>query len=95
MPQYHLTKPPRVLRSKKTKLDNIALVPASLLPYRKQWQQLANELPSGGILVCVPTQENQPRQPFLAVARTLREKGFRVRAVRADRFNQNRAKCVS
>lgn len=84
MPRYRITKPPRVLRAKKTRLDNIALVPASLLPYKRQWQHIANELPAGAILVCVPTQENQPRQPYLAVARDLRAKGFQVRAVSAE-----------
>jgi len=66
--------------------DNVALVPASLLPYRAHWQQLANELPAGSVLVCVPMQENKPRRPYLAVARTLRQQGFTVRAVDAQLF---------
>jgi len=74
------------LRQRKVKLDNVALVPASLLPYKEQWQQIANELPTGSVLVCVPMDEDQPRPPYLAVARTLRAKGLTVRAVNAQHF---------
>lgn len=42
-------KPPRALR--KARLDNIALVPASLLPLRGTYQPLANTLPQGSILL--------------------------------------------
>ncbi len=86
MQRYRFIREPRALRTKKVKLDNVALVPASLLPFKDQWQSLANEMPDGSILVCVPLTENKPRQPFLAVARTLREKGFNVRAVSSNRF---------
>ena len=86
MQRYRFTREPRALRSKKVKLDNVALVPASLLPFKNQWQSLANQMPDGSILVCVPLKENKPRQPFLAVTRTLRDKGFKVRAVNAQNF---------
>ena len=86
MRRSRFTTAPRALRRRTVKLDNVALVPASLLPYKAQWQQLANELPAGSVLVCVPMKENKPRQPYLAVARTLREKGFTVRAVNAQQF---------
>ena len=80
------TRPPRALRRRQVKLDNVALVPASLLPDKAHWQQLANELPDGSVLVCVPMNENKPRPPYLAVARTLRAKGLTVRAVNAQHF---------
>ena len=83
---YRLTRPPCALSRPHVRLDNIALVPASLLPYRKQWQAVANELPQGGILVCVPTPESKQRQTMLTVARTLRDKGLSVRAVAAEDF---------
>src|SRR5260370_42350206 len=41
--------PPDVLR--KVKLDNIVLVPASLLPLKETYQVLANLLPTGSVLV--------------------------------------------
>jgi len=55
---YHIQigKPPRAIR--KAKLDNIALVPASLLPFKADYQDRANKLPTGSVL-CVP---GTPRQ---------------------------------
>ena len=86
MRRYRFARPPRALRRRGVELDNVALVPASLLPYKGQWQALANRLPAGSILVCVPMREQKPRRPYLAVARTLRDKGVTVRAVRAEAF---------
>ena len=41
MPQYRIKRPPKALRRPGVRLDNVALVPASLLPYkmagRGQW----------------------------------------------------------
>jgi hypothetical protein len=48
--QVFITNPPRAIR--KAKLDNIALVPASLLPFKDTYQVIANELPQDTIL-CV------------------------------------------
>ena len=49
MSAYRFRRPPRVLR--KAQLDNLALVPASLLPFKEQYQQIANELPHGVSLI--------------------------------------------
>lgn len=46
------TRPPLGLR--RAKLDNLALVPASLLPFKAKWQRLANDLPEGNILIILP-----------------------------------------
>jgi len=48
--------PPEAL--KKARLDNIALVPASLLPLKGTYQPLANRLPKGSVL-CVPGTQKQ------------------------------------
>src|SRR2546421_3819682 len=53
---YPFTEPPEAL--KKARLDNIALVPASLLSLRNTYQPLANTFPLGSVL-CVP---GTPRQ---------------------------------
>ena len=43
-------------------LDNIAIVPASLLPFKNTWQQMANNLPKGSILIChSPTNAKQKK----------------------------------
>jgi hypothetical protein len=48
---YQITEPPA--RLKKATLDNIALVPASLLPLKGTYQHVANSYPTGSVL-CVP-----------------------------------------
>src|SRR4051812_11761273 len=44
----------RPLRRKGDHLDNLTLIPASLLPFKPQWQRIANELPRGGVLIVTP-----------------------------------------
>jgi hypothetical protein len=61
-------------------LDNLALVPASLLPFKEQWQAAANALPTGSVLVYLPCHKKQ-RNVVRAVASQLREKGTQVRVV--------------
>ncbi len=56
---YQITEPPA--RLKKARLDNVTLVPASLLPLKGTYQPLANRLPKGSVL-CVP---GTPRQQKL------------------------------
>src|SRR2546428_13782372 len=48
--------PPHALQH--ARLDNIALVPASLLPLKGTYQPIANQLPRGSVL-CVPGTQNQ------------------------------------
>ena len=45
---YPITEPPA--RLKKASLDNIALVPASLLKNKEIYQLIANSLPTGSVL---------------------------------------------
>ncbi len=89
MRAYRYTTAPKPLRSSTVKLDNVALVPASLLPFKAEWQAVANEMPAGSVLVCVPVKEQTPQQPYLAVARALRDKGVRVCAVASTRFGKH------
>ena len=46
--RYRLTNPPKALL--KARLDNIAIVPASMLGLKALWQTAANTLPQGGVL---------------------------------------------
>jgi hypothetical protein len=55
----------------------VAIVPASLLPFKKHWQAVANELPRGSVLVYLPQQERQ-RRIVRSVASHFRELGKRV-----------------
>jgi hypothetical protein len=70
--------PPRAL--KKARLDNISLVPASLLPYKDVVRRLANNLPRGAILVCLGT-EAKTRKHLQSVAAQLIKSGHRVKTL--------------
>ena len=54
---YHFSEPPT--RLKKARLDNLALVPASLLKHKQIYQQIANTLPTGSVLVVPETLRQQ------------------------------------
>ena len=54
---YPITEPPA--RLKKARLDNIALVPASLLKNKEIYQLIANSLPTGSVLAVPGTLRQQ------------------------------------
>src|SRR2546421_13006245 len=77
-------------RLKKARLDNIALVPASLLPLKGTYQPIANILPYGSVL-CVP--QTQSQQKILAkVASFLRLKGHQVITLPIERITRSVSK---
>ena len=71
---YQVTEPPA--RLKKARLDNIALVPASLLPLKGTYQPIANTLPTGSVL-CVPGTLRQQKIMTL-VTKFFRDHGRQV-----------------
>lgn len=83
--QYQLTNPPEALR--KAKLDNIALVPASLLPLKETYQPLANTLPKGSILL-VQTQSPRQRKILEKVTACLRTHGRQVITLPIERLGK-------
>ncbi len=76
------TAPPRVVR--KAKLDNLALVPDSLLPFEKERQELANQLPAGSTLIILPSSDSSARRTLEKVSSMLKAKGHRVRTLPAE-----------
>ncbi len=70
------SRPPRALR--KAQLDNIALVPASLLPYKARYQAIANGLPSGHVLIVLPEAHTRERQLLETTAQLFEAKGRHV-----------------
>ena len=54
---YHISEPPA--RLKKARLDNIALMPASLLPFKETYMSFANTYPTGSVLCIQGTQRQQ------------------------------------
>jgi len=81
MRRFRLSHPLRALRRPGVQLDNITLVPASLLPQKAAYQAFANRLPPGELLVVLPPGETKQRQALKAVAQLWRNKGRHVTVV--------------
>ena len=77
--QYRLTNPPEALL--KARMDNIAIVPASLLGLKALWQTAANTLPQGGVLLCHSQQNTRQRKLLERVGETFRQQGHVVRSL--------------
>jgi hypothetical protein len=66
---------------------NVALVPASLLPFKRPWQAVANGLPEGSVLLCPATNAKQ-KEILEQASAHLRHKGRRVQTLPAERFTE-------
>lgn len=65
----------------------LAVVPACLLPYKRQWQALANALPSGSILLCLPRARGRAhRDAWDAIVRSMCAMGHPVLVLPMERF---------
>src|SRR5437588_11701199 len=82
---YPLTEPPEAL--KKARLDNIALVPASLLTSKDSYQNVANTLPNGSILL-VQTASPRHKRILEKVASFLRTHSRQVITLPIERIKQ-------
>ena len=78
---YHIQigKPPRAIR--KAKLDNIALVPASLLFQKGKYQTIANNLPGQGVLICRNEKKERITHILESVATFFRQRGHFVKTL--------------
>jgi hypothetical protein len=74
--RYRITNPPKALL--KARLDNIAIVPASMLGLKALWQTAANTLPQGGVLLCHSRQNTRQRRLLERVGETFRQQGHAV-----------------
>jgi hypothetical protein len=70
---------PRAIR--KAKLDNIALVPASLLPLKGKYQTIANNLPGQGVLLCQIDNTERITHILERVAAFFRQNGHFVKTL--------------
>jgi hypothetical protein len=77
--RYRLTNPPKALL--KARLDNIAIVPASMLPLTKTLKEKVNTLPKGGVFLCYAQENNRQRKILERVEKTFREHGHVVRSL--------------
>src|SRR6266567_698435 len=83
---YHIGEPPA--RLKKARLDNIALVPASLLSSKDTtYQPLANRLPQGSIL-CVETASPRQKKILASVVLFLSNHGHTVITLPIERLTK-------
>lgn len=80
--------PPEAL--KKARLDNIALVPASLLPLKSTYKTIANNLPRGSVL-CVPATHRQ-RTIVESVRQYFKEHGRTVITLPLERITRTMPK---
>jgi hypothetical protein len=77
--QYRFTTPPKALL--KARLDNIAIVPASMLPLSKILKEKVNTLPKGGVFLCYAPENSRQRKIIERVGETFREHGHVVRSL--------------
>jgi hypothetical protein len=75
---YHsrFTRPPKALLN--AKLGNIAIVPASMLPFKTTWQKAANTLPRRGVLFCHSQKNMRQRKLLERVEEVLKRLGYAV-----------------
>ena len=77
--KYRLTNPPKAILN--ARLDNIAIVPASMLPLPQTLKEKVNTLPKGGVLLCYAEENNRQRKILARVEETFREHGHAVRSM--------------
>jgi len=77
--KFRLTRPPKALL--KAKMDNIAIVPASMLPMMEALKEKVNTLPKGGVFLCYAQENSRQRKILERVEETFREQGHAVRSM--------------
>jgi hypothetical protein len=77
--RYRLTHPPQALL--KARLDNIAIVPASMLPLPQTIKEKVNTLSKGGVFLCYAKENSRQRKILERVEETFREHGHVVRSL--------------
>ena len=77
---------PRALRRPQVQLDNLTLVPASLLSRKADYEALANDLPRGEVLLVLPPADSPERKTMQRVAQLFRAKGRHVTVLTEERL---------
>ena len=85
---YHFSPPPH--RLKTARLDNIALVPASLLKNKAIYQPIANTLPTGSVLVVPGTQRQH--KIMAKVSSFFRDHGHQVITMPIEKITRSMKK---
>jgi hypothetical protein len=74
--RYRLTNPPKALL--KARMDNIAIVPASMLPLTETLKERVNTLPKGGVFLCYAQENSRQKKILDRVGEAFREQGHTV-----------------
>ena len=77
--RYRLTNPPKALLN--AQLDNIALVPASMLPLTETLKEKVNTLPKGGVFLCYAQENSRQKKILERIEETFREQGHVVKSI--------------
>jgi hypothetical protein len=85
--QYRFINPPKALSH--ARLDNIAIIPASMLPFRQALQELVNNLPEGAVFLCHSQENTRQRRLLERVGQAFREQGHAVVNMPLERFQRN------
>jgi hypothetical protein len=74
--RYKLTQAPKALR--RARLDNIAIVPASMLVRNDRLNEQINTLPQGEVLLCHTKENTKQRRVLERVKEVFRRLGYGV-----------------
>jgi hypothetical protein len=74
--RYRLTRPPRAIRS--AQLDNIAIVPASMLTDKEDLKEKVKKLPGRQVFLCHTKENTKQRQLLERVREVFRRLGYVV-----------------
>ena len=74
-------RPPRALRRPDVHLDNVAIVPAHLLPCKAPYQSIAHALPRGAVLIVLPTADTPEKRLLQTAAQRFKAKGRQVTTI--------------
>ncbi|MGE0545000.1 MAG: hypothetical protein AB7R89_33000 [Dehalococcoidia bacterium] len=77
---------PWALRRPQLQLDNLTLVPASLLPRKADYEAIADRLPRGEVLLVLPPADSPERTTMQRVAQLFRAKGRHVTVLTEERL---------
>jgi len=77
--RYRLTNPPKALL--KARMDNIAIVPASMLPLTETLKEEVNKLPQGAVFLCYAEGNSRQRKLLERVGETFKQQGHAVRSM--------------
>jgi hypothetical protein len=70
--------PPKALRRRGVTLDNLTLVPASLLPFKARYTKLATSLPRGTVLLVLPRRHPNQRRLLVELASRFAKRGHQI-----------------